>query len=154
MALFHLALSFSSFLVLVADHRGLSLYGRDRICSILSLVLNEYIQARDELIDEDLIAFNGRLFQALSLPKQPQRSEIMQPPLLPKKVRANSHLPAPSPQSRNCQHLNRNFQIRWKSQIGVLLDYGEVVFGKPFFAVAPFLNYSPLLDNPALSGTR
>ena len=94
MALFHQALSFSFFLVLVADRRGLSLYGHDRICSILGLGLNEYIQARDELIDEDLIAFNGRLFQALSLPKQPRRSEMMQPPLLQKKKDMGKHDPA------------------------------------------------------------
>jgi hypothetical protein len=42
-------------------------------------VLDEYIQAGDELIDDDLIAFDGRLFQVLSLPKQPRRKE-MQPP--------------------------------------------------------------------------
>jgi hypothetical protein len=79
----HQALLLYFFLVLVADRRGLSFYGYDRICSILGLVLDEYIQARDELIDDDLIAFDGRLFQVLSLPQQPRRKES-QPPLLGK----------------------------------------------------------------------
>jgi hypothetical protein len=39
-----------------------------RIRSLLGLGLDEYIQARDELIDDGLIAFDGKLFQVLSLP--------------------------------------------------------------------------------------
>jgi hypothetical protein len=71
----HHALLLYFFLVLVADRRGISFYGYDRICSLLGFVLDEYIQARDQLIEEDLIAFDGRLFQVLSLPKHPYRKE-------------------------------------------------------------------------------
>jgi len=56
------------FLVLVSDRNGLSYYAYDKICTLLRLNLDEYIFARDQLIEKDLIAFDGRLFQVLSLP--------------------------------------------------------------------------------------
>jgi hypothetical protein len=59
------------FLVLVADRNGLSYYSYDKICILLRITLDDYIIARDGLIEKDLIAFNGHLFQVLSLPKQP-----------------------------------------------------------------------------------
>ena len=59
------------FLILVADRKGLSFYGYDSICSLVRLTLDEYIAARDGLMDKDLIAFDGVVFQVLSLPKEP-----------------------------------------------------------------------------------
>ena len=56
------------FLVLAADRNGLSYYSYDKICSLLNLTVDQYIDARNTLIDYDLIAFNGTLFQVLSLP--------------------------------------------------------------------------------------
>jgi hypothetical protein len=56
------------FLVLAADRNGLSYYSYDKICSLLNLTVDQYIDARNALIDSDLIAFNGTLFQVLSLP--------------------------------------------------------------------------------------
>jgi hypothetical protein len=38
------------FLILVADRKGLSYYSYDKICTLLRLSLNEYIAARDALI--------------------------------------------------------------------------------------------------------
>ena len=61
------------FLVLVADRNGLSYYSYDKICILLKITLDDYIMARDGLIEKDLIAFNGHLFQVLSLPNQPPR---------------------------------------------------------------------------------
>ena len=66
------------FLVIVADRHGLSFYGYDRICSLLELSLEEYIQARDQLMDMDLIVFDGTLFQVLELPEKPIR-RVKQP---------------------------------------------------------------------------
>ena len=60
------------FLVLVSDRRGLSFYSYDSICSLLQLRIDEYIEARDNLIEKDLIAFNGTLFQVLELPPKPR----------------------------------------------------------------------------------
>jgi hypothetical protein len=57
------------FLVLVADRQGLSYYHYDKICSLLCFTLDDYIVARDQLIDKDLIAFDGTFFQVLSLPR-------------------------------------------------------------------------------------
>jgi len=59
------------FLVLAADRNGLSYYPYDKICHILRLSLEDYIDARNGLIDKDLIAFDGRIFQVLSLPGTP-----------------------------------------------------------------------------------
>jgi hypothetical protein len=60
------------FLVLVSDRYGLSYYAYDSICSLLQLTLDDYIQARDSLLQKDLIAFDGTLFQVLELPAKPQ----------------------------------------------------------------------------------
>ncbi len=59
------------FLVLVADRQGLSYYHYDKICSLLCLSIDDYIFIRDQLIDKDLIAFDGTFFQVLSLPHTP-----------------------------------------------------------------------------------
>jgi hypothetical protein len=59
------------FLVIVSDRNGVSFYSYDVICTLLSLDLDEYIASRDSLIEKDLIAFDGTLFQVLSLPQSP-----------------------------------------------------------------------------------
>ena len=59
------------FLVLAADRHGLSFYSYDRICNLLQMSLDQYIEARDDLIKKDLIAFDGTLFQVLDLPSKP-----------------------------------------------------------------------------------
>ncbi len=58
------------FLVLAADRFGLSYYSFDRICKLNVMFDNEYIDARNSLIDKDLIAFDGYFFQVLSLPER------------------------------------------------------------------------------------
>jgi len=58
------------FLILVADRSGLSYYSYDKICTLLQISVDEYIPARNALIEKDLIAFDGRLFQVLSLPEK------------------------------------------------------------------------------------
>jgi len=68
------------FLVLASDQRGISYYSYDHICSITGITLDEYIGARDGLINTDLLAFDGFFFQVLALPihavirKQPSTS--------------------------------------------------------------------------------
>ena len=57
------------FLVLVADRQGLSYYHYDKICSVLCFSVDDYIVVRDQLIEKDLIAFDGNFFQVLSLPR-------------------------------------------------------------------------------------
>jgi hypothetical protein len=59
------------FLVLVSDRHGLSFYSYEAICSLLHLSVDDYIGARDGLIEKDLIAFDGTLFQVLDLPSRP-----------------------------------------------------------------------------------
>lgn len=67
------------FLVLVADRNGLSFYSYDAICSLLEFSLDEYIHARDRLIEKDLLAFDGTLFQVLSLPSKPINRTVFKP---------------------------------------------------------------------------
>ena len=58
-------------LVLAADRHGLSFYHYDSICSLLEIPLEGYLRARNALIAQDLIAFDGTRFQVLSLPARP-----------------------------------------------------------------------------------
>lgn len=59
------------FLVLAADRNGLSFYSFERICATLETTLDRFLEARNALIDKDLIAFDGTRFQVLSLPHKP-----------------------------------------------------------------------------------
>lgn len=70
------------FLVLAADRNGLSFYSYDHICTLLELNFEEYIASRDGLIEKELIAFDGTLFQVLALPQKPpdrRRKEASSP---------------------------------------------------------------------------
>jgi hypothetical protein len=64
------------FLVLVADRNGLSYYSFDKICALLALSLDDYLMARNALIHQDLVAFDGHLFQVLALPPTPVRPPV------------------------------------------------------------------------------
>jgi len=66
----HYELLLYFFLVIVGDRSGLSYYGYDKICTFLRISVDEYILARNCLIKKDLIAFDGHLFQVLSLPEK------------------------------------------------------------------------------------
>jgi hypothetical protein len=59
------------FLVLVSDRYGLSYYAYDKICSCLQMPVEDYLEARNALIQKDLIAFDGTVFQVLRLPDAP-----------------------------------------------------------------------------------
>jgi len=67
------------FLVLAADRYGLSFYSYDRICSSLRMSLEQYTAARDGLVEKDLIAFDGTLYQVLSLPVSPTQGPMNTP---------------------------------------------------------------------------
>lgn len=56
------------FLIVAADRYGLSFYSCNSICFQLTLTVDQYLKARDGLVDKDLIAFDGTIFQVLSLP--------------------------------------------------------------------------------------
>jgi len=56
------------FLCLVADRQGLSFYGNRRVQTVLSVSERELTLARTELVNRDLLAFDGRVYQLLSLP--------------------------------------------------------------------------------------
>ncbi|MBN2010274.1 hypothetical protein JW960_13095 [candidate division KSB1 bacterium] len=68
------------FLILVADRDGLSFYSYDKICQLLKMDVDSYINARNGLIRKQLIAFDNAVFQVLSLP---QRQTRAQPTSLP-----------------------------------------------------------------------
>ncbi len=68
------------FLIMAGNREGLSYYSYDKICLMLNMDLDDYILARDGLIDKNLIAFDGRLFQVLSLPVHALPREVLQTP--------------------------------------------------------------------------
>lgn len=70
------------FLCLAADTRGTSFYGDSRIRSYFQLCSEEIDLARFELVQKDLLAYNGRLYQLLSLPP-PGRAAPQQTNLAP-----------------------------------------------------------------------
>jgi hypothetical protein len=70
-SLTHSQRSLYFFLVLAGDRNGVSYYSYDRICTTLEISLDDYIAARNALIDQDLLAFDGSCFQVLSLPPRP-----------------------------------------------------------------------------------
>jgi len=60
------------FLVLAADRDGISFYSYNSLCRLLHLSLDDYIDARDGLIEKELLAFDGTLYQVLALPEKPK----------------------------------------------------------------------------------
>jgi len=62
------------FLIQAGDRNGVSFYAYDLICTLLFLPDEKYLMARNGLIEKDLIAFDGRRFQVLSLPPRPRLS--------------------------------------------------------------------------------
>jgi len=75
-SLTHHELLFYVFLILAADRNGVSYYSYDKIYSLLRISMDEYLNARNSLIDKDLIAFDGYFFQVLSLPKKPVKQPV------------------------------------------------------------------------------
>jgi hypothetical protein len=68
-----------TFLCLAADRRGMSFYGEKRIQSHFHLETHVIDNARKELIQKDLIAYDGRNYQVLSLPtSQPEPAPKIQ----------------------------------------------------------------------------
>ena len=67
------------FLVVAGDRNGVSFYGLDAILTLLDLQNDDYLVARNGLLEKDLLAFDGRRFQILSLPQAPCRGAA--PPL-------------------------------------------------------------------------
>ena len=75
------------FLIMVSDRHGLSFYSYDAICSLLQITADQYIEARNGLIEKDLIDFDGNVFQVLDLPVKPIRpSKLKHHPLTVSKI--------------------------------------------------------------------
>src|SRR5688500_2572486 len=71
-SLTHHELLLDIFLVLVADRNGLSYYSCDTICALLQLSRDDDLLARNALLKQDLIAFDGPLLQGLARPPPPR----------------------------------------------------------------------------------
>jgi len=67
------ALALYSLLICAGDSQGLSFYSQARLAEILGLEQGALRQARDELIDAQLIAFQKPIFQVLALVAAPTR---------------------------------------------------------------------------------
>lgn len=68
-------------LCLAADRQGLSYWSQERLCQQIGLAEVELGRARQELQQRDLLAFDGRVYQVLSLPacRRPKPSEAKPP---------------------------------------------------------------------------
>ncbi len=77
------------FLVLAGDRNGVSFYSYDKICTLLQISLDQYIETRDGLIQKDLIAFDDTIYQVLSLPATCVQASKNKPPLY------KNHQPVP-----------------------------------------------------------
>ena len=49
----------------------MSFYHYDSLCTLLRMPIERYLAARNALINNDLIAFDGTRFQVLELPSEP-----------------------------------------------------------------------------------
>lgn len=58
------------FLVLVGDKNGISYYSYEKICQMLKIEPDEFVNARDRLMDRSLIAYKQGRFQVLQLPNK------------------------------------------------------------------------------------
>ena len=67
------------FLIAVSDRYGLSFYSDGSICSLLQMTSENYQKSRQGLIQKDLIAFNGALFQVLELPASSGKQKPVHP---------------------------------------------------------------------------
>ncbi len=64
-------LSLYFFLIISSDKDGISYYSYKKLCNILKIETQEYITARNLLIEKSLVAFDGTIYQVLSLPLKP-----------------------------------------------------------------------------------
>ncbi len=68
----HYELLLYQFLILVGDKNGVSFYGDQKICTMLDLGYDDYLEARKRLAEKDLILCEDRTFQVLDLPERPR----------------------------------------------------------------------------------
>jgi hypothetical protein len=61
------------FLTATADRHGLSFYSDGSTAALLRLTVQAVVNARDELLAYDLVAYEAPLTQVLSLPRRHQR---------------------------------------------------------------------------------
>jgi hypothetical protein len=79
------AVSLYLFLTAVSDAHGISFYADPTLGKLLKLTAQELTQARDQLIDQQLMLYRYPLYQVLPLPKEvkqsPRVSSTPTPPL-------------------------------------------------------------------------
>lgn len=81
------------FLVLVGDRNGVSFYAYDKVCALLKMSLDTFVQARDQLAAKSLIACEQGRFQVLQLPTRSLQSR----PVEQTRARAEKRMAAPTP---------------------------------------------------------
>ena len=82
-SLSHAELLLYYFLVTVADRHGVSFYDYGRICQLLNLETDSYLNARDQLCKLSLIAYRNSVFQVLPLPENSQPVSPSSVPMRP-----------------------------------------------------------------------
>lgn len=89
-------------LSLAADKHGISFYSNHSIIKILGITEAELVKAQQELITRDLLAFNGKIYQLLSLP-HPEPDKKAQPAMTQTAESIYSKA-IPDSETRSCQH--------------------------------------------------
>jgi hypothetical protein len=99
-------------LALAADRCGLSFWGDRRIQQTIGLGTAELHHAREQLIALDLLAFDGRTYQLLSLPdyRPPEHPRSSIPPVKAEPGNHHTTTEIPEPARRIlCRILGRDF---------------------------------------------
>ena len=97
------------FLVTVGDEQGLSYYSDASICSHLNLSDERLRQARRQLLERSLIAWEAPLYQVLCVQRAQQRVGDFpgsESATLPEEVERKTHVDAPAAMSAQERHIN------------------------------------------------
>ncbi len=143
------------FLVLACDRQGISYYGYEKICSQLKLLLDDYILARDALMQRDLIAFDGRLFQVLSFLSPCCSGKSRQSPSWTTALRADWQYLLPLPWRQIMLDQRMIFEIHRLSHEGISLRRISAILGLSRQVVTKYLvdpaPGRPVIQRPANS---
>jgi hypothetical protein len=120
-------------LVLAADRRGISFYGDQKIQRTLACTQQELNRARAALMARDLLAYDGAIYQLLSLPQhatptQATSRETSQPST----VAQRTH-PKPTTQSRTNTTVSEHDQRRHPAMPESVRHVLRDIFGRDSF---------------------
>jgi hypothetical protein len=100
------------FLIAVSDALGISFYADATLGKLLKLTMEELIQARSQLIDQELILYRYPLYQVLPLPEQ-----VKQDPRVKPDCTSATRNDAPSP-NENLMSFREFMRLKGRNRTG------------------------------------